>query len=100
MVVPLLSCASFGKVDPRTQRAIDVFECYVASVEPYVGDTCDVAELVTDAIQGRADLLRALALLGSTREDLEVVAAAMNACKGEQLLAPAVNPRTLALSER
>ncbi len=98
-VVAFAGCSSFGQLDPRAQRATDVFECYVASVAPYVGDACDVAELVQDAVRGRVDLLRALALLGSTRADLESVASAMNACKGEQLLAPPVNPRTLALSE-
>jgi hypothetical protein len=94
----LFGCASFGQLDPRAQRAADVFECYVAAVEPYLGGVCDVAELVRDAVEGRASVPQALALLGASAEDLRAVDAALGACRGAPE-APPVNPRTLAYRE-
>lgn len=85
-------------LSPKAQRAADVFECYVAALTPYVGDACDVAELVRDAIQGRADLPRALEMLGSTPDDMRAIAAALQACRPAPE-APPVNPRTLASRE-
>lgn len=85
------------QLEPKAQRAVDTFECYVAVIEPYVGDAVDVAELVQGAIKGESDLMRALALLGATQEDLQAVLAGMNACKAPApVVAPPVNPRTLA----
>lgn len=95
IVLALCGCASFGQLDPRAQRAADVFECYVAAVEPYVGGAVDAADLVRDAVQGRASLPRALSLLGATVDDLRAIDAAMAACRGP-VVAPPVNPRTLA----
>lgn len=86
LVASLAGCAG-GQLSPQAQRAVDTFECYVAAVTPYVGDACDVAELVRDAIQGRADLGRALQLLGNTAEDVEMVALAMKACRAPAPLA-------------
>ncbi len=93
----VVGCVSFGQPDPKAQRAADIFRCYVAVIEPYVGDAVDVAELVQGAIKGEADLMRALSLLGATQEDLQAVLAGMNACKAPApVVAPPVNPRTLA----
>lgn len=98
-VMAVAGCGVFGgQVDPRAQRAADVFECYVAAITPYVGGVCDVEELVRDAIAGRANVPQALALLGSTADDLRSVDAALGACRGASE-APAVNPRTLAFRE-
>jgi hypothetical protein len=72
-----------------------VFECYVAAVEPHLGEVCDVVELVRDAIAGRANLPQALALVGATADDLAAVNTALVACRGA-VVAPPVNPRTLA----
>jgi hypothetical protein len=83
------------QLDPRAQRAADVFECYVAAVEPYLGGVCDVAELVRDAVEGRASVPQALALLGASVDDMRAIDAAMTACRGAPETPP-VNPRTLA----
>jgi hypothetical protein len=87
-----------GQLDPRAQRAADVFECYVAAIEPYLGGVTDVAELVRDAISGRASVPQALSLLGASADDLRAVDAALAACRGP-VEAPPVNPRTLASRE-
>lgn len=91
-------CASFVQLDPRAQRAADVFDCYVAAVEPYLGGVCDVAELVREAVSGRANVPQALTLLGASADDLRAVDAALAACRGAPE-APLVNPRTLAYQE-
>lgn len=91
-------CVQFGQLDPKAQKAADVFECYVAAVEPYLGGVCDVAELVRDAVSGRASLPQALSLLGASAEDLRAIDAAMQLCRGATE-APPVNPRTLAFRE-
>jgi len=75
----LCSCASFGRLDPKAQRSVDAFECYVEVLEPYVGEVCDTADLVRDVITGKADVQRALLLLG--------VKAVEGAAIGEQLAA-------------
>lgn len=93
-----VSCVRFGELDPRAQRAADVFECYVTAVEPYLGGALDVERLVRDAVEGRASVPQALALLGATADDLRAVDAALAACRGAPE-APAVNPRTLAFRE-
>lgn len=90
-----MGCGLFSTPDPRAQRAADVFECYVAAVEPHVGGVIDAADLVRDALQGRASLPQALSLLGATADDLRAIDAAMAACRGP-VVAPPVNPRTLA----
>ncbi len=90
-------CAG-GQLDPRAQRAVDVFECYVAAVEPYLGGVCDVSELVRDALAGRASLPQALGLLGATQDDLAAINSALVACRATPV-APPVNPRTLAFRE-
>jgi hypothetical protein len=99
-LIGLTSCVG-GQLDPRAQRALDVFECYVAAIEPHLGGVCDVAELVRDAIAGRADLPKALVLVGATQDDLAAVNSALVACRGaaETVKAPAVNPRTLAFRD-
>jgi hypothetical protein len=73
----------------------------VAAIEPHLGGVCDVAELVRDAIAGRADLPKALVLVGATQDDLAAVNSALLACRGaaETVKAPAVNPRTLAFRD-
>ncbi len=90
-------CAG-GQIDPRAQRAAGVFECYVAAVAPYVGEALDVAELVREAVHGRASVPQALALLGASADDLRAVDAALAACRGGPV-APLANPRTLAFRE-
>lgn len=97
LVLSMFGCASFGQLDPRAQRAADVFECYVAAVEPYLGGALDAAEVVQDAVQGRASLPQALALLGATADDLKAIDAAMAACRAP--VAQPVNPRSLAFRE-
>ena len=93
----VVGCVQFGQEDPKAARALRTFACYVAVIEPYVGDTVDVAEMVADAIMGRANMMGALALLGATNADLEAVAAGITACRApDPVTAPPVNPRTLA----
>ena len=92
------SCVRFGDADPRAQRAVDVLECYVAAVEPYLGGALDVERLVKDAVAGRASLPQALALLRAPAADQRAVDAALGACRGG-VEAPPVNPRTLAFRE-
>jgi hypothetical protein len=53
---------------------------------------------VRDAVEGRASVPQALALLGASAEDLRAVDAALSACRGAPE-APPVNPRTLAYRE-
>lgn len=78
-ITVLAGCAG-GQLDPRAQRAVDTFECSIAVVSPYVGDAIDAAELVTDAIKGRASIPEALRMLGSTADDVEAVKRALAAC--------------------
>jgi len=96
-VAMLFGCAG-GQLDPRAQRAVDLFECYVAAVEPYVGGALDAAELVREAIAGRSNLPQALGLLGATQDDLAAINSALVACRAAPV-APPVNPRTLAFRE-
>jgi hypothetical protein len=84
----VLSACSGVQLSPQAQRAADVFSCSVASVAPYVGDALDAVDLVREAIKGRADLEQALALLGSTPEDIREVKAALAACRSEPPAAP------------
>jgi hypothetical protein len=74
-------CASFGKLDPKAQRAVDVFECYVAVLEPYVGEVCDTAELVRDVVAGRADLGRTLFLLGAIPAEVDAIGDELAECR-------------------
>jgi hypothetical protein len=69
-----------GQLDPRAQRALDVFDCSCAAVSPYVGEAIDVAELVTDAVKGRASIPEALRMLGASADDVQAVRNALAAC--------------------
>lgn len=69
-----------GQLDPRAQRALDVFECSVASVAPYTGDALDAAELVRDAVKGRTSIPDALRMLGASAEDVRAVREALAEC--------------------
>ncbi len=100
-LIGLASCVG-GQLDPRAQRALDVFECYVAAIEPHLDGVCDVTEFVRDAIAGNADLPKALSLVGATQDDLAAVNAALTACRTPPtptVVAPPVNPRTLAFRD-
>ena len=88
IAVGVASCSHVGQLSPQAQRAVDTVTCYVAVITPYVGDALDVGELVRESLQGRADLPRALALLGASAEDIELVTMAMAACRGLPDLAP------------
>lgn len=74
-----MGCAG-GRLEPKAQRAVDTFACTVDAVQPYVGSVLDAEELVRDAIQGKADLVRVLTALGATRADLVALHAALGAC--------------------
>lgn len=78
-IAALTGCAG-GQLDPRAQRALDVFECSVAAVTPYTGDALDAVELVRDAVKGRASIPDALRMLGSSAEDVNAVRKALAAC--------------------
>lgn len=76
----LQGCASFGKLDPKAQRAVDVFECYVQVLEPYVGEVCDTADLVRDHLSGKGDAQRTLILLGVRAPEIAAIGAQLGAC--------------------
>lgn len=79
-LLPLLfSCASFGRLDPKAQRSVDTFECYVEVLAPYVDEVCNTAELVRDVVEGKADLGRTLTLLGHAG-DVQKVVEALGEC--------------------
>lgn len=80
----LQACAG-GQLTPQAQRSVDTVQCYVAVLTPYVGDAIDVGELVSEAVQGRSDILRALTALGATREDLEAIELALASCRSPEL---------------
>lgn len=69
-----------GQLDPRAQRALDVFDCSVAAVAPYTGEALDAVELVRDAVKGRASVPEALRMLGASAEDVNAVRKALAAC--------------------
>lgn len=94
----VVGCVQFGQLDPKAQRAADMFECYVGVVEPYLGDALEAEQLIREAIQGKANVLQAVAILGGTADDLKAISASLEACRGPTtpVVAPPVNPRTLA----
>lgn len=73
-------CAAFGRLDPKAQRAVDTFECYVRVLEPYVGEVMDTEELVRGVIRGSVPVRRALMLLGATELELQQINAELQAC--------------------
>lgn len=77
----LTGCSSFGQLNPKAQRAVDTFECYVATLSPYVGEVCDTADLVRDVVQGKADLARTLILLGATQAEVSDVTEKLAECR-------------------
>jgi hypothetical protein len=83
----LTGCAG-GQLDPKAQRAVATFDCLVDSVEPYVGDALDAAELVTDAIKGRASIPEALRMLGATADDVRAAGDAIRSCLPQPPTAP------------
>lgn len=74
-----LACAG-GQLDPKAQRAVDRVECVVRAVEPHCGDVVEATQLVAEWFQGKADLPRALRMLGATAPELEDISVAVNAC--------------------
>lgn len=81
-LIPLLflfGCAS-GQLAPRTQRAVDSFQCYVDVLAPYTDEVLDTADLVRDVIQGKADVSRVLALLGCSAREIREIGAKLEAC--------------------
>lgn len=81
-------CVSFGQLDPKAQRAVDVFECYVAELEPYVGEVCDTVELVRDVVTGKADLGRTLLLLGTAPAEVEKIVERLSECRPQPQALP------------
>lgn len=77
----IAGCASLGQLAPKAQQAAETLDCYVAVISPYVGDALDATELIRDAIRGRADLARALVMLGATAADIAAIDDAMTACR-------------------
>lgn len=85
----LQGCAG-GQLEPKAQRAVDTFECYVEVLKPYVGAVCETADFVREVVEGRADLGRALTLLGHA-QDVPRVVEALHEC----LPAPQALPSSL-----
>ena len=80
LLLPLLFACSGGQLAPKTQRAVDSFQCYVDVLAPYTDEVLDTAELVRDVIQGKADVSRVLALLGCTAREIREIGAKLEAC--------------------
>jgi hypothetical protein len=79
-LLPLVLGCAGGQLDPRTQRALDTFECRVEALTHYVGDVCEVTDLVRDAARGQVDVTRFLLVLGHSRESIEEAHKAWAAC--------------------
>lgn len=78
---PLLcSCGLFTELEPKAQRALDMFECRVRALTPHCGEVYDVESLVRDILQGRANPVRVLEGLGATLPEIAAVGEAWNAC--------------------
>jgi hypothetical protein len=98
LILPLVLGCAGGQLDPRTQRALDTFECRVDALKPYVGDVCEVAGLVRDIARGQVDVSRFLLTLGHTRESIEEAHKAWVACDPKPE-APATATSKLAFRE-
>lgn len=76
----LCSCSCTQGLTPKQQTAIDVFNCRVQVLTPYIGDALDVESLVRDAIAGKTDPATVLLGLGATVADVKQAARAWSAC--------------------
>jgi hypothetical protein len=95
-LVVLCNCAG-GQPDPRTQRALDVFECRARVLAPYVGDIADARDLVRDIAKGQVDAGRFMAVLGHGSEAMSAMLVAWEDCAPP--VAPIASPRSLAFRE-
>lgn len=91
VIFALLACAG-GQLSPKAQRQIDVFECRVRALQPYVGEVLDVAEVVRDAIRGKADPGAAILGLGGTPDDVRAAAKDWHACDPKTAQLPVLTP--------
>jgi len=86
LVIMLVLCSCVGgQLDPRTQRALDVFECRAQAVAPYVGKACDAADLVRDIARGQADLITFLRVLGHTVDAIAEAQSTWEGCATPEL---------------
>ncbi len=68
-------------LNPRQQAIVDLYQCRVHALAPYVGDVFDAAELVRDVTKGDTDLVKVLAGLGWATEDIMKASAELSACE-------------------
>lgn len=85
----LVRCAG-EQLTPEQQRTLDLFECRVHALQPYVGSIYDTAELIREATLGKTDLLSMLSALGYAQEDISKIGAAFGACS--PVVAPPPSP--------
>lgn len=89
----VLSLAACHDLSPRQQAMIDLYECRVHALAPYVGDVFDAAELVRDVTKGQVELVHVLAALGWASEDISKAATELGACEPAQaIVAPPPAP--------
>ena len=80
-VLIFLATGCTSGLNPKQQAALDLYECRVHALEPYIPTAVvDVGELVRDATNGKVNPGLVLSNLGADRADIDAAVAAWNAC--------------------
>jgi hypothetical protein len=75
----VVNCAG-QQLTPAQQKTLDLFECRVHALQPFVGGIYDTAGLVRQWTRGNQDLIALLKNLGYLQQEVESAAAAVAAC--------------------
>lgn len=75
----VINCSGH-QLTPAQQQALDLFECRVHALQPYVGGVYDTAAIVRAWSRGNQDLIGLLTNLGYLAEDIHAVAESFGAC--------------------
>jgi hypothetical protein len=87
----LVRCAGL-QLTPAQQAAVDLFECRVRALEPYVGEMYDTADLVRQFSTDDVELGKMLISLGYELPVVLQVADNFRACQPEVTTQPLVAP--------
>jgi len=93
-----LACALLAlgchDLTPKQQRVLDIIECRVHSLVPFVPDALDLESIVRNIMVGNAGPEALLEGIGALKEDIAAARAAWDACVSEEpLKAPAEAPK-------
>jgi len=74
-----VNCAG-QQLTPEQQRTLDLFECRVRVLQPYVGSVYDTAAIVRAWSRGNQDLVALFHNLGYLDNEVEAASKAMGSC--------------------